>query len=110
MTKPSYFKIKTDLNFLEEKLINNLDYHYLHSVSSHFPTNNAYFLVCLAEIVNDLSNKIEDKNIIRDIALAIDEDKEVETLLQYCIKRALIVYNNTNVSNAIHLQERRRVE
>ena len=103
MTKPSYLKIKSDLNFLEEKLINNLDYHYLHSVSSYFPTNNAYFLVCLAEIVNDLSNRIEDKNIIQDISSAIDEYKGVETLLEYCIKRALIIYNNTNVSNAIHL-------
>lgn len=110
MTKPFYFKIKSDLNFLEEKLINNLDYRYLHSVSSHFPTNNAYFLVCFVEIINDLSNKIEDKDIIKDIFSAIGEYKGSETLLKYCIKKTLIVYNNTNVSNTLHLQERGRVE
>lgn len=73
--------MKLTLSILEEKLLNNIDYQFLDSIKHRFPANNAYFLVCLAEIVNNY------------------EDDRNEDVLDDIINKAYELYNNTNISS-----------
>ena len=43
--------MKYSAEFLEEKLVKHLDYEFLNKVKVKFPTDNPYFLVCLAEVI-----------------------------------------------------------
>jgi len=40
------------LEFLEEKLINNLDFKFLQTIKDKLPYHNVYYLTCLVEILN----------------------------------------------------------
>lgn len=54
------------LRLLEDKILNKLDYDFINSIKSKFPTNNAYFLVCLSEVVYN-SNNYEDSEVLDEI-------------------------------------------
>ncbi len=43
---------KNHLQFLEDKLINNFDFKFLEEIKEKLPYHNAYYLVCLVEVLN----------------------------------------------------------
>jgi hypothetical protein len=43
---------RSHLEFLEEKLINNLDFNFLQKIKEKLPYHDVYYLTCLVEILN----------------------------------------------------------
>lgn len=75
---------------LEERIVKRLDYDFLKTIQNKFPSNNAYFLVCLSEVIND-EISIEE----------INTDASFDEVLDFFIHKANIYYQNTNISEAI---------
>lgn len=73
--------MKYSLKQLEDKLVHDLDYRFLDSIKNKFPTNNAYFLVCLAESIYN------------------SEDYESEDILDKVIEEAYKLYNDSDISS-----------
>lgn len=61
--------MKYTQKLLEDKLLHNTDYEFLNSIKDRFPTNNPYFLVCLAEVIFN-HEEDEAKDILNEF---IDE-------------------------------------
>lgn len=73
--------MKYPLKLLEEKIFHKLDYTFLDSIKEKFPTNNAYFLVCLVEIIYN------------------SENYDDEDVLDALIDKAYELYSNSNISS-----------
>jgi hypothetical protein len=71
-------------DYLWSKFTPGMDYHFLDEL--HLPYNNVYFLVCLAEVINNL--RIENKKF-----------KSTDEAFNYSVERASELYNNINVSS-----------
>ena len=81
--------IENHLNILYNKLLTKTDYNFLNSIKDFFPSNNPYFLVCLAEVIyNHLDN--EDENVNNRIIF--------EDYLEYLIEEATILYQAIDIS------------
>lgn len=75
---------------LEERIVNRLDYDFLKTIQNKFPSNNAYFLVCLSEAIHSgISTK------------EINSGASFDDVLDFFIHKANIHYQNTNISEAI---------
>lgn len=61
--------MKYTQKLLEDKILHNTDYEFLNSIKDRFPTNNPYFLVCLAEVIFN-HEEDEAKDILNEF---IDE-------------------------------------
>lgn len=79
------------LEFLEEKLISNLDFNFLQEIKEKLPYHNIYFLVCLVEILNRF----------------IDEEKHFDSYdvaLQSLIDKASELYLSKNISSVLQVE------
>lgn len=74
------------LEVLEEKLISKLDFIFLQKIKEKLPHRNAYFLVCLVEVLNRF---IDDENYFETF------DDTIEAV----IKKATELYSLTNISS-----------
>lgn len=83
-------RLKKHIQKLEERIVNRLDYDFLETIQNKFPSNNAYFLVCLVELIND-------ESLIEEINPNVTFDE----VLDFFIQKANIHYQNTNISEAI---------
>ena len=72
--------MKYTQKLLHEKILHNTDYEFLNSIKDRFPTNNPYFLVCLAEVI---FNREED---------------DTKEILNEVIDEAYDLYKNANIS------------
>ncbi len=72
--------MKYTQKLLEDKICYNTDYEFLNLIKDKFPTNNPYFLVCLAEVI---FNHKED---------------DTKDILEEVIDEAYDLYKNTNIS------------
>jgi len=79
------------LKFLEEKLINNLDYNFLQDIKSKLPYNHAYFLVCMVEVLNEFIDE-------RKTFISFDD------ALQSIIDKASELYLTTNISSVFQIE------
>lgn len=73
--------MKYPLKLLKEKISHNLDYQFIDSIKESFPTNNAYFLACLAESIYNY------------------EDYENDDVLNDVIYKAYKLYTNSDISS-----------
>lgn len=73
--------MKYTLKLLEDKIVKKLDYKFLDSVKDKFPTNNAYFLVCLTEVIYN------------------SKDYESDDILNNVIGKAYDLYNGADISS-----------
>lgn len=78
------------LKVFEEKIIKNLDYDFLKKIQNRFPSNNAYFLVCLSEVIFTAIN--ED---------SADKNAAFDELLESFIRKAEKLYNSSNISESL---------
>ncbi|MDI6804309.1 MAG: hypothetical protein QME58_10770 [Bacteroidota bacterium] len=74
------------LEVLEEKLISNLDFIFLQKIKEKLPYRNAYFLVCLIEVLNRF---IDDENYY----------EKFNDTLEAVIEKATELYLTTNISS-----------
>lgn len=72
--------MKYTQKLLNEKIVYNTDYEFLNSIKDIFPTNNPYFLVCLAEIIFN------------------HEENDTKDILTEVIDKAYDLYKNANIS------------
>lgn len=72
--------MKYTQKLLEDKIVHNTDYEFLNLIKDRFPTNNPYFLVCLAEVI---FNREED---------------DTKDILNEVIKEAYDLYKYANIS------------
>lgn len=76
------------VDFLYDKFFNGqLDYIFLDSIKQKFPTNNPYFLVCMAEVVYKFAN---------------NEVDETDNLLDSVIEQAGELYRNSDISSYLN--------
>lgn len=73
--------IKYSKELLEEKILNKLDYNFIETIRHSFPSDNAYFLVCLAEVIYNFEHAGDD-----DILGAV-------------IEEAYELYNKSDISS-----------
>jgi hypothetical protein len=73
---------------LEEKLITHMDYNFVANL--HLPYNNAYYLVCFVEVLNEFINKGKEFSSIDD---ALDSINSL----------AITLYNEINISSVLTL-------
>jgi len=76
------------LEFLEEKLINNLDFNFLQTIKDKLPYNNVYYLACLVEILNCFI--IENKSFC-----------SYDAMFQSLIDNASALYLSTDISSVL---------
>lgn len=74
--------LKYTREFLESKLVDSLDYQFLEQIKGKLPVNNAYFLVCMMDVLYNL-----------------DEEFEVDDVLDSVIGKAYHVYSNSDISS-----------
>ncbi|MDP2207593.1 MAG: hypothetical protein Q8K98_02310 [Bacteroidota bacterium] len=79
------------LEVLEEKLISNLDFIFLQKIKEKLPYCNAYFLVCLIEVLNRF---IDDKNYY----------KTFDDTIEAVIEKASELYLTTNISSIFEIE------
>lgn len=72
--------MKYTQKLLDEKVVYNTDYEFLNSIKDKFPTNNPYFLVCLAEVIFN------------------HEEDDTKDILDEVIDEAYDLYKNANIS------------
>lgn len=72
--------MKYTQKLLDYKIVHNTDYEFLNSIKDRFPTNNPYFLVCLAE------------------AIFNHEEDNTKDIFNEVIDEAYNLYKNSNIS------------
>ncbi len=72
--------MKYTQKLLEKKIVHNTDYEFLNSIKDRFPTNNPYFLVCLAEVIFN------------------HEEDDTKDIFNEVIDEAYSLYKNSNIS------------
>ena len=73
--------IKYSKELLEEKILHKLDYEFIGTIRHLFPLDNAYFLVCLAEVIYNFEH--------------VGDDDILETV----IEEAYELYNKSDISS-----------
>jgi hypothetical protein len=76
------------LAFLEEKLINNIDFNFLQKIKKKLPYHNVYYLTCLVEILNCFI--IENKHF-----------NSYDEMFQSLIDNASALYLSTDISSVL---------
>lgn len=90
-------KIQQHLILIENK-ISNLDFVFLNKIQSQLLYRNPYFLVCLNEVIHEVSNSAFD-----DIKIL-----NINDLLSYLNKKAEYLYLNSNISEQLQSEMQKR--
>jgi len=78
------------LKLIENK-IGNLDFAFLNKIQPHLSCRNPYFLVCLNEVIYEMSNNTSNmSDVIKNLSM--------DNLLSYLNKKAEYLYLNSNIS------------
>jgi hypothetical protein len=81
------------LSFLEDKVLGDLDFLFLNKIKPFLPYSNPYFLVCLAEVIQQ---EVNSQNHTAGKA-----HSSLRGALEYFFKKAEDIYLNTNISESL---------
>ena len=90
-------KIRKHLTLIENK-IENLDFVFLNKIQAKLSYKNPYFLVCLSEVIHEVSNNMS----------AVVKNLSMNDLLSYLNKKAQYLYLNSNISEQLQVIELRK--
>lgn len=83
-------KTRKHLTLIENK-VERLDFVFLNKIQAKLSYRNPYFLVCLNEVINEVSNNVP----------AIVGKLSMNDLLSYLNKKAEYLYLNSNISEQL---------
>lgn len=83
-------KTRKHLKLIENK-IEKLDFTFLNKIQAQLSYKNPYFLVCLNEVIHEVSNNMPD--VVKNLS--------INDLLSYLNKKAEYLYLNSNISEQL---------
>jgi len=86
-------KTRKHLALIEDK-IEKLDFEFLSKIQARLSYKNPYFLVCLNEVIHEVSNS----------ASAVVRKLSMNDLLNYLNKKASYLYLNSNISEQLQIE------
>jgi len=94
-------KTRKHLTLIENK-IEKLDLVFLNKIQAQLSYKNPYFLVCLNEVIHEVSNNMS----------AVVKNLSINDLLSYLNKKAEYLYLNSNISEQLQtaIQEKNGAE
>lgn len=74
------------LDYCTKNILEELNFQFLEKIKAHLPYNNAYYLVCVAEIIYNMGDDC-------------DWFSDEQDILEEVLKKASDLYNNSDISS-----------